>query len=196
MTRQRDREGTNKMDEAIKRGKEWLFEKDRWVTLTVALGLLGMLLILGSALWPGGRASPDPVGDDAAEVYIQKTEQRLSQLLGQVEGVGQVQVMVTLEQESERVYAKEEKQNTDKSMNYNGENPVKVEERGTSEAKYILVEASAGGKQPLLLSVRQPKVRGVIVVCQGGKDPVVQQQVTEVVTTALDISAGRVCVIR
>lgn len=185
------------MSERMQGSLRWLLEKDRWVGLTVALGIGGMALILFSSLWPQAtQGSQAPAEAYDGERYVQQMQTQLQQLLMEVEGVGSARVMITLEQESERIYAREEKNNTDKSMNYEGENPIRVEESGTSEASYILVDAYAGGKQPLLLSVRQPQVRGVVVVCEGGKDPVVQQRVTEVVTTALDLPAQRVCVIR
>ena len=40
----------------------------------------------------------------------------------------------------------------------------------------------------------QPVIRGVLVVCQGGDDPVVAQRITDAVTKALDISAAKVCI--
>lgn len=40
----------------------------------------------------------------------------------------------------------------------------------------------------------QPVIRGVLVVCQGGDDPVVVSRITEAVTKSLDISYAKVCV--
>lgn len=40
----------------------------------------------------------------------------------------------------------------------------------------------------------QPIIRGVLVVCEGGDDPVVVERVTQAVTKALDISAAKVCI--
>ncbi len=42
----------------------------------------------------------------------------------------------------------------------------------------------------------EPKIRGVVVVCEGGDDPVVVDRVNEIVTKALNISAAKVCVTR
>ena len=39
-----------------------------------------------------------------------------------------------------------------------------------------------------------PKVRGVVVVCDGGDNAAVCERVTEVITTALNIPERRVCV--
>ncbi len=42
----------------------------------------------------------------------------------------------------------------------------------------------------------EPKIRGVVVVCEGSDDPVVVDRVNEIVTKALNISAAKVCVTR
>lgn len=40
----------------------------------------------------------------------------------------------------------------------------------------------------------EPRIRGVLVLCEGGGDPVTVARVTEAVTKALDISAAKVCI--
>ena len=40
----------------------------------------------------------------------------------------------------------------------------------------------------------EPKVRGVVIVCDGGDDPVVAARVLEAVTKSLSISSDKVCV--
>lgn len=40
----------------------------------------------------------------------------------------------------------------------------------------------------------EPHIRGVLVVCEGGDDPVVVERITEAVTKALDISTAKVCI--
>lgn len=40
----------------------------------------------------------------------------------------------------------------------------------------------------------QPHVRGVLVLCEGGDNPVTIGRITEAVTKALDISTAKVCV--
>ena len=40
----------------------------------------------------------------------------------------------------------------------------------------------------------QPTVRGVVIVCDGGDDPIVVNRVMSAVTRSLDISSDRVCI--
>ena len=40
----------------------------------------------------------------------------------------------------------------------------------------------------------EPLIRGVLVVCEGGDEPVVVSRITDAVTKALDISTAKVCI--
>ena len=40
----------------------------------------------------------------------------------------------------------------------------------------------------------EPHIRGVLVVCEGGDDPVVVERISDAVTKALDISTAKVCI--
>lgn len=40
----------------------------------------------------------------------------------------------------------------------------------------------------------EPHIRGVLVVCEGGDDPIVVERISDAVTKALDISTAKVCI--
>lgn len=51
-----------------------------------------------------------------------------------------------------------------------------------------------GGKTADISATVTPIIRGVVVVCDGGENPVVKAKISEAVCKALGISAARVCV--
>jgi stage III sporulation protein AG len=51
------------------------------------------------------------------------------------------------------------------------------------------------GDKPLLLTEIAPRVKGVVVVCEGGGNAMVIDTVTEALATALNISKSQVCVV-
>jgi len=59
-----------------------------------------------------------------------------------------------------------------------------------------VIKNSDGTQQPIAVTEVQPIVKGVVVVCDGGDNPLIQQKVIQAVTTALDITSTRVCVIQ
>lgn len=167
----------------IKRWQTW--SKDKWMRLLIWLGLVGILLIAVSEWMPSRRqeAEEDTSAALTATQVEQALEQRITTLLRQVEGVGSCRVMVTLESDVQTVYA------TDTVS------AVGADESTSYSEHYLTVDTDEG-PVGLLLTHLQPTVKGVAVVCNGGDDPVVQQRVIQVVSTAFHISERRVCVVK
>lgn len=171
-------------------------------TVIFLLGIVGILLIGLSSILPEGkkeevrdsRQSLEAQQTDA-EAYAAQLEERLRDILEQTEGVGTARVMVTLENGYRQVYAKTEKVNNDVLEDIRAEDEKKTQEKQVTEQTYVLVDG-AGGKVPLVTAQLEPEVKGVVVVCQGGSDPLVVRRVVDTVRVALAISTSRISVSR
>lgn len=130
--------------------------------------------------------------DEETARYEEKLRERVLAIVSQIDGVGEAHVSVTLDSGIEYVYAKEEKQDTDTRDGASGSTTT----RASSEEKLIIVEDENGRKTALLRKTLLPAVRGVVVVCEGGGDPLVVSAVTEAVKTALGVNTSQVCVIK
>lgn len=174
--------------------KKWIgkLQEGKGIKAACILGAVGVLCICLSEWLPSKRETETEKVTETAQQYCEQVENRLSDLLGEMDGVGTCRVYVTLESGVEYVYATAQKENADyvKDSNENGE---KVSEREDTEQDVILIDGT-DGKTGLLLTEIQPTVKGVVVVCDGGDTDDVVQRVTAAVTTALNISARRVCV--
>ena len=181
-------------------GLKKLVSGDGKIKIVVALGLLGMALILLSQFFSIGEKSAKDIDTATAqftsEAYIADLEAKLTSLISGMEGVGEARVMVTLESGVEYIYAQEEKRNTDVTQEGGATEAARIYEKENVEQKYILVETQNGKKQPLLKTERQPKVQGVVIVCEGASNIHVEQDLINVVTTALNIPSTRVCVVK
>lgn len=155
-------------------------------------GILGIVLIGLSGLLPKADKAKSTQAQTAArltaEEFTQKTEEKLADIIRSIEGAGECRVMVTLENGVEYVYATEEKINTDRQ-----EDDGRISQRDDSDKSIIVVDTE-DGKQGLLVTELQPTVKGVVVVCEGGDQPLVQQRIISTITTALNLSSKRVCV--
>ncbi len=166
------------------RGQKWPL----WV------GVLGAAVLLVLGAWDDVQAEAPMLEVQqntvfAAEIYEKTLEDRLTALLLQVEGAGEVTVMVTLESGMQAVYAQTVQQSTDTSKTQQEE----MSERSSYSAEYVLVE-SGGDKQALTETTLQPTVKGVAVVCTGAEDVHVVSRITELVSTVLGIPSNRICV--
>ena len=160
---------------AKKRGFQALFgQKNKKQVLLLIGGLvLGILLLLIGNGSLEKKTSPATQAQDASlvqESYRADLEKRIEALCESVKGVGTAKAMVTLGSGYTAVYANDA----------NG-SPATVG-NGSSEAA-------------LQQTLRPPTVVGVGVVCKGGDDPRIQQQLTDLLSTALGIPSSRVCIL-
>lgn len=155
--------------------------------LLAAVGILGILLL---SLPVTGRQraenAPQTVLQTEAEDYDLQLSRRLEEILGRMKGVGEVHVMVTLSRREEYVYA------ADLSQSRQAGEGLSSEEK--TQRSHVIMER--GGEEEALVSTRLlPAVQGVIVVCGGGKDPVVAADVTEAVSAVLEVGPSRIAVL-
>lgn len=178
---------------------EKLAENETYRKIIIGAGLLGIALIfLSGYLTSGGKSEPQPASSGpayTAEEYETRLENELRELIMKIQGVGNASVMVTLEQTKQAVYAKEEKTNGQTTED-KSEGSTRNETDSSNETTYILVKDADGSEKALSVTEIQPLIKGVVVVCDGANDPKVQQSVIDAVTTALDITSVRVCVIK
>ncbi len=156
------------------------------VRLLLILGGVGIGLILLSEWLPEKETAVQTGDTGTTAAYTAQLEARLERLVSAIDGAGACQVMVTLENGVEYVYATEDK--SDSNYRQDGE---AVDTRENVAQSVIVVD-----DQGLLVTEILPTVQGVVVVCEGGGDAAVQARVAEAVGTVLQISEKRVCVLQ
>lgn len=157
--------------------------------IIVFIGLLGMGLIMLSEFLPKSNSeSEKQVAEkeisDNTDTYKRQIESELKEIIGKINGVGTLEVMVTIEGTTEYVYAEEVDTDNDKD----GE---KTNEKYQSR---IVMNEKDGDKEALVKKIIKPQISGVIIVCQGGGDLSIKERVIKAVSTALNLPAGRICV--
>lgn len=174
------------------------FSKDKKLKIITAIGLAGILLIFLSQLdffkaSGKGKNTESTAQEMSLQSYSEELENKIHSLVSCIDGTGSAKVMVTLESGEEFVYVNEEKKSIDKTQDINGASAKKTQEKEGVEQSLIIMEGK-DGEQALLKTKIQPKVKGVVVVCTGGDSPIVQQRISDALTTALDIDYSKVCV--
>ena len=93
--------------------------------------------------------------------------------------------MVTVDSGEESVYSSDTE--TD---NQSGENSASSSQKNT----FVIVDDDE--QKPLLEKEIEPKIRGVIVVCEGADDVYVRQAVIDSLRAALGISSANISVVK
>ena len=123
-----------------------------------------------------------------------RLEEKLEALLAGMEGVGRVNVLVTLESGSTYIYAQEKKESSDTASDGGADSRTRLEQKASTEEKYIFVEDENGRKRALLITTASPVVKGVVVICEGADRAKVKLRVMNAVTVALGVSSARVSI--
>lgn len=151
-----------------------------WVlVLGAAVGVL--LIVLGSSKTSGGdtdRQQSIAQSKDPLYEYTELTEQRIAELCASVKGVSNVQVAVSLEGDFTYVYA------TDSDTQ---------EKDGNSEhqEEYVTV-GSGSSEQTVLLTRTPPAISGIGIVCRGGGDAGVRQELTALLAATFGIGSNKI----
>lgn len=150
--------------------------------LPIYLGIAGIALIFASSFF--STEQPKTVESQPQTAQVQQLESQLKTLVSSIEGVGQVEVMLTLDTESEQVYA------TDQTSEHTQSDQNKTTRQQSSH----VILGGGSQQQPLVETTYMPQVRGVAVVCEGAEDITVVSRITNAVSVVLDLPASRICV--
>lgn len=115
-------------------------------------------------------------------------EEKLKNILSQIEGAGELDVMITYESSEEIQPAFNTNTTTEKTKEVDqqgGERTVTT----SSENKTMITSSSS---EPIVIKTNQPKINGVIVVASGAKDPTVKETLYSAVQTALQVQGHQV----
>ncbi len=154
--------------------------KGGWIFLF--LFVVGIILVLFS----GEKETENTKIQTAAfdeTAYTAQLETRLTAILAGIDGIGYVQVMVTLENIHTNVYAED----TSVHTSQNGQD---------SESTLTFYTDKSTGSYPIKLTETMPTVRGVAVVCKNGGNADIQLKVTNLLTSLLGIPANHIYVTR
>lgn len=124
------------------------------------------------------------------EDYANLIETKLEEILSKISDVGQVSVMITLEDTAERMPAF----NTTESEEMTEEEDSQGGKRNIIKKDFTqqVVLSNDGGNSLVILKEIKPKVRGVIVVAEGAHDIEVKEKLYNAVKTVLGISGNKV----
>jgi stage III sporulation protein AG len=169
-----------------------------WVIIVlIVLGVYCMYFLAS----PGGREGAVPPqdtgGEDEAGVpaaYKLQLERELRQVLEAVAGVKEVKVMVTLDSGPVYDYLQNEEntQRTTEEEDGGGGTRLVGENTGRVEA---VMSQSGGGQEAVVIREWTPRVAGVLVTVKGSGGKQLLADVTQAVSSALNLPVHRVKVL-
>ena len=140
------------------------------------------------------ETSARPAGDAGLSVQ-EEMEQRLCDALSQMDGVGAVHVVVTLESTGKKIVEKDVPTRSTTEENKKGEETGSVTSSSQDEAT-VYEKTQNGAETPYVVSEEYPAVRGVLVIAEGGGNPVTIQEIQEAVMALFQVGANKIKVVK
>ena len=153
-----------------------LLKKYKYALLVLAVGIVFMV-------WPEknqGSVSVESV--PSVSTNKQDVAQELAEILEKIQGVGKVQVLLTVKAGESTVYQ------TDVDTTVS-------DSTSTVRKETVFVTDAQRNQQALIVQILPPEYMGAIVVCQGADNASVRLAVVEAVCKATGLRADRVSVL-
>ena len=161
-----------------------LLDKYKYLLLVVGVGLLLML-------WPTGEARPpEQTAQAPPDFSVSELEERIAGSLGKIEGVGRVEIVLTLKTGVETIYQTNEQTRTQQDQD-NG-NTTRYQSERSQNA--LVLSGGGGNQQPVAVKQNYPEFLGALVVCDGAENSAVAWQVVNAVTALTGIPSDRITV--
>ena len=181
------------------------FWKQRKKEQLLTAVLVAAILLL--VFWPSQTDSKKEEKQQAEEVQPQeqatetdtderkKLEEDLKRILLQVEGVGEVDVAVTMESTGRKLVEKDVPL-SESTADETGNGTSSKKENKNSEETTVYLENADGTKTPYVIEETMPEVRGVLVVAQGADDPQVVAEIKEAAMALFHLEAHKIKVMK
>lgn len=174
--------------------------KDKLIIMIIA----GVVLV-AATVWENGenntgqQENSSEIQAEASEnidKYIKNQEKKLREVLCQIEGAGDVYVMITLKTGASKNILVE------KDLSY--EDTSEIDSAGGSRNIYtysednqtVYVTDSSGKTTPYVLSEKSPEIEGVAVISEGGDNAVVKEKIINVIKALFGIDINKISVTR
>ena len=201
--------------------KDWVKGKEKWMLLLVC-GLILLILSFppgskkdkeeeaGAPVGQGQRVPEAKEGDSDSQTaagkisgtqedeerrYEKEMEQRVKDILKNVDGVGEVDVMLTLKSSKEKVLHVDRdrsRSTTEEKDSAGGTRKSQTEEMKESS----LTTGTSGTQEPVIEKELQPEIEGIIISARGGGSAQVKAEISEAMEALFGLPAHKIKVLK
>ncbi|MDO4811609.1 MAG: stage III sporulation protein AG [Eubacteriales bacterium] len=156
-----------------------LWKKYKFVVFIILAGVLLMML-------PSGKKTQTTKKETTGteETFsLKEMEEKMTDVLSHIQGVGKIRVMLTLKSGSQ-LHLAEDISRSDK------ENDTKY------DSETVTVNRGSGSQEVVVTNQIYPTYQGAVIVCQGAGQSSVRLAVTEAVAALTGLSADKISVVK
>ena len=154
----------------------------------------GTLSGSSSSVSSSGRISED-TAQAALELYVENQEQRLKDILEQIDGVGKSEVMIRAKASKEYVVEKDISTGSSTVSETDAQGGSRQSSDITKDESSLYTKDSNGNDVPWVIKEMEPEIEGVLVAAEGGGNEAVAGEITQAVQVLFNIPVHKIKVV-
>lgn len=127
---------------------------------------------------------------------VEKLELRLEKILGKVEGVGEVNVMITLKSSGEKVVEKDIESSGNSTEEADSQGGTRKTTDSSKKEETVFYSNESGSSEPYVIKEMEPEIEGVLVIAEGGDNPSVAKNISDAILALFSIDAHKIKVMK
>ncbi len=185
--------GDNKIADKIKKMLTGKKGKDGMIILILIGVLIAVIAIPTEEKKEEAQEMPDVgvTGETNDEAYETRLENRLEEILSCMDGVGKVEVMITLQASSKEVV---EKDISSQQNNERGEETLDTIHIMKEENTVYTEDGNAS--IPYVVQEIYPEIEGVLVVAEGGDNSYVNLAIVDAIQALFDVDVHKIKIVK
>lgn len=132
----------------------------------------------------------------AAEVKVDDNEQKLANILSNIQGVGKVKVMLTYSETSTYVPVYNENSKESNTTETDSSGGSRTISETDTQKEIIYKEDGSGSKEPVTQSIISPKIEGAIITAEGADNAEVKTNIIQAVEAATGLATHKIQVFK
>lgn len=192
----------------------WKMSKDKWLVL-LAAGMILLVIAIPSGSGIGRGKTPDETASGtglkdgivtepgeavttaakADRTYEEQLEQRVKQILKNVDGVGTVDVMIVLKSSEEKVMRVDRNSSSSATEEKDSAGGTR-KQTSTEQQESTVLTGSGNNTAPIVEKELRPEIEGIVISAQGGGSPVVQAEISAAMEALFDLPAHKIKVLK
>ena len=181
--------------------------KKKIENILVFIVILAITIIAINYIWNGDETSKSsnevPEAENSNSVvqvsthsFYDENEEKLANILSNIEGVGKVKVLLTYSQTSTYIPLYNENLRESNTTETDSSGGSRTVAESDSEKEVIYKEDSSGNREPVTQSVISPQIEGAIITAEGADNAEVKSAIVQAVEAATGLATHKIQVFK
>lgn len=128
--------------------------------------------------------------------YVEQLEERLKNILKKVEGIGEVEVMITIKASKEQVILKDAPYSQESVNETDNQGGSRISSQLEKEEETVLVQPENGGTLPYVIKELEPEIEGVVVIATGGDNSFIISEINSAIEALFGVPVHKIKVMK